>query len=114
MDTIRELIVENLVHNILEDRRRPRRWGRRFKRSATSSSSSSQGNCDDTDDPFMANKTPSSPPYKGLYVPVDVVHYKYFVDDCHIGDIYMDMGSRSLFIASAAMSGYRGTGSGTL
>ena len=39
----------------------------------------------------MANKTPSSPPYKGLYVPVDVHHYKYIVDDAHIGDIYLDM-----------------------
>ena len=47
----------------------------------------SQGNAEVADEAPTANIIPSSPDY----IPADVYHYKYFVDDCHIGDIYLDV-----------------------
>mgnify|MGYP005716414105 CR=1 FL=1 len=82
---------------------RSRRWGKHRRKCW-------QWNAEVADEAPTAIKIPSSP----SYMPVDVVHYKKLVDDCHIGDIYMDMGARSLFIAYAAMNGSRVTGSGTL
>ena len=90
MDAIRRLVKNRqflcehcsgfLFTSELAGGERSSRWGRNRRRL-------SQGNVEVADEEPTANNIPSSPDY----IPADVYHYKYFVDDCHIGDIYLDV-----------------------
>ena len=74
---------------------------------ATSGAASSQGNATSVtfaevaDEAPMANEIPSSI----THVQLDVHQFKYFLDDCHIGDIFLDMNGQVVFFNPTLVCG---------